>query len=494
MMNILAAAASSSRNNDYINYNNNKIHAPLCPQNNLFVRVRGGNMDEILVDDNHNNNNSNNPKYVDNHDNNVTQEFSSLEEKVDDNDDDNGLLENDSNKKIVGDHPEMFEEENDNQNFGEKDDGTKESSLQSLSNLTSEGQDDGEDEGSAKLINNSDEENEEVDENDALEIASTLRQRGKELHDSGEFHLASKQFRRAAELLERYSGNDGNDDDEVAATCRLHEALCDLKQGGEKFSQRCVETCSVIIERQNMHSGAVRARAHLRRAKGRLALGDSEGALEDARAGAFLGDRSAVTLYGKLMRDISPDFDTQTSSFMNANDANPFLTSDWMAPSPFSSDSSKSMSSLVDLLSPKNGSSGLFPSSNGGDQQGMGTLAKSVLSSLLKKVDDEDTQQSICNFLNTACSNEDQIIQYASMAGIPLNEQHAAKIASISTNITPDGLRKCVSVSKKALKVIQILRKISKVIMRYRHFIVYYFLLAWIKSAILRPVNSPRIK
>ena len=493
-MNTLAAAVSSSHDN-HNNYNNHNNMLSMT-----VVRVRGGNMDEVLVDDNNHNNNSNNPKYVDHHDNNVTEECLSLEEKVDDNDNDNDLLENDPNKKSMGeclDHSEKFEEEHDNQNIRKEDNGEKESSLQSSSNLTSEGQDDGEEEGSAELINNSDwkdVENEEVDESDALEIASTLRQRGKELHDSGEFQLASKQFRRAAELLEMYSNNDGDDDDEVAATCRLHEALCDLKQGGEKFSQRCVETCSVIIERQNMHSGAVRARAHLRRAKGRLALGDSEGALEDARAGAFLGDRSAVTLYGKLMRDISPDFDTQTSSFMNANDANPFLTSDWMGPSPFSSDSSKSMSSLVELLSPKSGSSGLFPSSNGGDQQGVGNLAKSVLSSLLKKVDDEDTQQSICNFLNTACSNEDQIIQYASMAGIPLNEQHAAKIANISTNITPNGLRKCVSVSKKALKVIQVLRKISKVIMRYRHFIVYYFLLAWIKSAILRPVNTPKIK
>ena len=47
----------------------------------------------------------------------------------------------------------------------------------------------------------------------------------------------------------------------------------------------------------------IRARAHHRRAKARLSLGDLDGALEDARSAAFMGDRNAVQFYGRLMRE-----------------------------------------------------------------------------------------------------------------------------------------------------------------------------------------------
>jgi len=310
---------------------------------------------------------------------------------------------------------------------------------------------------------------------------------------------------------------------EEAATCRLHEALCNLKNGDYK---QCVNTCSIVLHDYHPQEGEqadiylyetqtlsapLLARAHLRRAKGRLALNDEDGALEDARAAAFLGDQSAVKLYGRLMRTREPNYE----------DSNLFPMDLWQQnqqqqfPSPFVSqqkhmDDNGSNSNAADLFSSFMSSSpanqNTLPIStnplasilakgllNKGDAENSesnngGNLVKSMLSSLIQKIDDEDNQKSICNFLNAA--DERQITQYAAIAGIPMNANYASKLSSFTTNMTPEGLKRGVLLTKRTVKVINVMQKVVKTLIKYRHLIVYYFLLVWIKSSILRPLPS----
>lgn len=178
--------------------------------------------------------------------------------------------------------------------------------------------------------------------------AAEKRAEGKTLHDSGDLASASKAFHEAASLLstvlQQSSNSPGGIDsislsdhtDQISeefATCRLHEALCLFKNGE---AERCVQVCTDvlgdgttvehdddvdsgisrvqtnipnngqlpsqdadtenedgdkcenkaarIITTDSSISAQVRARAHLRRSKARLKLGDLDGAIEDGKS------------------------------------------------------------------------------------------------------------------------------------------------------------------------------------------------------------------
>jgi len=218
---------------------------------------------------------------------------------------------------------------------------------------------------------------------DLITKASIKRQQAKTLHDSGSLHDAAIEFHNAASLLDDAlsSSNTENDIDVDSivverATCKLHEALCLFKDGrpGE-----CIDACSdvlgdgvTVIQEENDEEedeagedkdsqptkttvvkvipvdstatststniipSLIRARAHHRRAKARLALNDLDGALDDARSAAFMGDRNAVQFYGRLMRegsgavDCSTGLGSTTSPFgsgdgSGGDSSNPFL-------------------------------------------------------------------------------------------------------------------------------------------------------------------------
>ena len=174
--------------------------------------------------------------------------------------------------------------------------------------------------------------------------AATRRAEAKSFHDEGNLSDAAMAFGEAALLLEEaleLASLEANNADqkekeatiqEERATCRLHEALCLFKDGRP---EKCVQVCSdvlgdgvVVVEvspdtaddedeinndtskvdgeatcvedkaeekvepsfkvvegvshaTTSSISSQVRARAHLRRSKARLALGDLDGALED---------------------------------------------------------------------------------------------------------------------------------------------------------------------------------------------------------------------
>lgn len=342
------------------------------------------------------------------------------------------------------------------------------------------------------------------------EVAAALRLEGKKYHDQGDFVKAAEVFRNAADSLLKGEA-DGDEQSssmrmsEDYATCRLHQALCHLKSEDYEL---CIEACTDVLQDNidDVHSGsthlpAINARAYHRRAKAKMALGDNSGALQDARTASFLGDGKAVNLYGKLMRETSS---SELSSFIN-----PLL-------SPGSSPSSSSLSpaspnfSLLESLINKSSvgdegasSSGGFPDfspaslllGNGGGSNLLGTLgsgsggmAKSIIKNLAKRLDDESTQVTICNFLQK--TNKAQLMSLASMAGLDnaLEETQVNRLVKFCHGITPKGIRRTVLGTKILVYFVKLIRRTIQVINRYKTLIVAALMLQWMKSAILRPL------
>jgi len=82
------------------------------------------------------------------------------------------------------------------------------------------------------------------------EIATALRLEGKKHHDEGDFVGAAEVFRKAADTL-LTGGERGEDSSpppprlsEDYATCRLHQALCNLKSGDY---EPCIKACTEIL-------------------------------------------------------------------------------------------------------------------------------------------------------------------------------------------------------------------------------------------------------
>lgn len=327
---------------------------------------------------------------------------------------------------------------------------------------------------------------------EAQEVSSSKRLEGKQLHDDAEFKEAARAFSYAALLLEPFV-DESAECAEDWSTCRLHEALCCLK---DDDPETAVAACTRVLDRPST-SGAVRARALYRRAKAYTGLEEHGLALQDARSAAFLGDRRGVALYGQLMRE-SP----AASSSSSLSSASPFLSSggspmDDLASSSALFESLLSKSSgagaqgtdppdmppfnPLSLLSGMSGSGGLgAPGKDGGG------LAKSVLSSLSKKLEDEATQDTICKYLKMASGP--QIQQYAGMAGMELPASQATRIADFLRGVTPKSIRRTVKNGKRLVYGVQLIRKTSKVITKYRNILIWIGLLAWAKSALLRPL------
>jgi hypothetical protein len=362
-----------------------------------------------------------------------------------------------------------------------------------------------------------------------VEIATALRLEGKEHHDQGDFVKAAEVFQRAADILLNGDGDDNdNDDDEENvesvsstrmsedyATCRLHQALCNLKSENYEL---CIEACTDVLQDDSddansgsTHLPAINARAYHRRAKAKMALGDNSGALQDARTASFLGDGKAVNLYGKLMRETSS---SDMSSVMNP------LLSQGSSPSSSSSLSpvSPHAALLESLMNKSSGGndSGSFPGGfpgfnpasllmgNGGGGgnllgalgSGGGGMAKSLVTNLIKRLDDESTQITICDFLQK--TSKAQIVSLASMAGIenPLQDSQLEKLVNFCHGITPKGIRRTVRGTKVVVYFVKVIRRTIKVLNKYKSLIVAALILQWMKSAVLRPlpINTRAVK
>mmetsp|Transcript_23875 Transcript_23875/g.56251 ORF Transcript_23875/g.56251 Transcript_23875/m.56251 type:complete len:491 (-) Transcript_23875:138-1610(-) len=372
-----------------------------------------------------------------------------------------------------------------------------------------EGRDDEKDETDETAEENPTETSGESSSASAIELATALRLEGKEHHDRGDFVKAAEIFRKAADTLSESKSEHASED---YATCRMHQALCHLKS---EQHEPCIDACTELLQdgasssnndnnnnnnnniNSQGYSPTITARAYHRRAKAKMALGDNAGALQDARTASFLGDGKAVNLYGKLMRETSS---SDLSSLMN-----PLLSSPASPSSSLLSPQSALMESLLSKSSSSSSTPGGFPDfspaslllgsgGNGSSSMlgalgsGSGGMAKSVVKNLVKKLDDESTQQTICSFLQK--TNKAQLVSLASMAGVSntLGDAQLDRLVRFCHGVTPRGIRRTVKGTKLVVYCAKLTRRTFQVINKYKSLIVAAFLLQWTKSAVLRPL------
>jgi len=365
--------------------------------------------------------------------------------------------------------------------------------------------------------NDNDDDNDNNNNTVVLSKATTLRQKGKTLHDEGNLEMAAEVFAEAAESLMIRIEENNNDDESLMiriedeniimedyCTCRLHEALCYLKMENYEL---CIDVCTTVLEEEEITS-VIRARAHHRRAKAYLQLNLEDEALQDARSAAFLGDRKAVAFYGKLMRGNFNEEDTIASPPMLKDlllGKNPFLEPSSLSSSLLSTNNnnennltSKLTSSILgQLLGGKGSSSNNDPTDDNNNFSNImaeapsllgkggtgGLLAKSLLSSLTKRL--EKDPYSICKFLHKADAS--QVQSFGALAGFPISSDQASKVTRLCHAVTPKLIRRTMSVSKKAWYGYRLLTKTGKVIHKYKNILILWALLFWIQSAIQRP-------
>jgi len=346
------------------------------------------------------------------------------------------------------------------------------------------------------------------DESSSLtEIAKALRLDGKKYHDEGDFIKAAEVFQNAADT---FLGGDNTKSStkmsEDYATCRLHQALCHLKSENYEL---CIDACTDVLQDNvnnksnaksdllaggSTHLPAINARAYHRRAKAKMALGDNSGALQDARTASFLGDGKAVALYGKLMRkssstDLSAAINPLISPDSYSSSVSPhaaLLESLMNKSSENASSSFSNFSPASLLLGNGNGGSGI--NMLGALGSGGGGLAKSVLQNLSKKLDDESTQETICNYLQQ--TSKAQIQNLASMGGIDnvLQDSHLDRLVNFCHGITPKGIRRMVRTTKVVVYIAKVIRRTAKLISKYKSLLAVIFIMQWAKCSIFRPM------
>ena len=330
--------------------------------------------------------------------------------------------------------------------------------------------------------------------------ATNLRLQGKDLHDQGDFEKAAQLFEQAADILE------GNDQ-ETSATCRLHQALCHLKSSDY---ERCWKACDSVIE--STFEGIpvpIRARAYHRRAKAKLGLKDSNGALQDARSAAFLGDSKAVGLYGKILRESSGTSSSLTSLFDGYSNQNDNEKDKLMPPSSpnaalLESLMNKSSSntglgrafSPASLLTGNNNFLGSILGTSAGKSDGKnaaGSMAQSVLSSITDKLEDEPTQTMICSFVNSATKEQLKGVAEAAGVGDSIDDGLYDRVLTVCHNLTPKKIRSTVGWTKRGVYVVRVTRKIGRVVRKYKSLLVGLVILQWTKSACFRPLPKASV-
>jgi hypothetical protein len=382
-----------------------------------------------------------------------------------------------------------------------------------------------------------------------LEVKS-LRQQGKILHDSDEMEEAAHLFKEAGDILDDildlcdeekqqrkgsslnstisgeqaffeetnaandstssdsvFSSDDRKDLAEEAAACHLHQALCQLKNNDARDSliacNKVINDADYVVSDSNEASSglyhgvalssAVTSRAFHRRAKSKLALNDLDGALSDARSAAFLGDRGAVALYGKLMRqgnNPSLESEGQMGSSFGGNDRSPDPSNWLLGPAaasltaPHGAEGAGTSNSLLPFLSglPSGGIlDALNPKSDG--KSGLEDVVGSLVSNLGKQLSETESQEKICGMVNTF-GTKASVTQMAIMAGVPMSETNADRISGFCSSLTPQKLDKGVILAKRCIKVAQVGRKMIKLVSKFRHILVYILLLSWMRRII----------
>ena len=101
-------------------------------------------------------------------------------------------------------------------------------------------------------------------------------------------------------------------------------------------------------------------------------------------------------------------------------------------------------------------------------------------------------QDKFCQYLHG--TSKTQLEQLAAMAGVSpgpngmITEEQLEKIVNFCHGVTPKTIRTTVRTTKRTIYGVQVIRRIMKVLSKYKSLIAALILLQWSKSAILRPL------
>jgi hypothetical protein len=248
-------------------------------------------------------------------------------------------------------------------------------------------------------------------------------------------------------------------------------------------------------------------------------------ALSDARAAAFLGDGKAVELYGKLLRSTSGNGGSSIlNDALGASKDSLSSTSSSSSSSSSWPSTASSQSLLQQLLASTSADTASKPSQTGKGDMGSfsptsllssvllgsakksqgnhrrhrssgdnGGMVKSLWNMAVQRLDDPAMQETICSYLQG--TSETQLLQWSSLAGLPLQVTQAQRLVQFCHSVSPKGLTRTMGHVKRVVYVVQLVRALGRVLHKYRTWIVLWILLWWIKSAIMRPLpvrSGPR--
>jgi hypothetical protein len=357
----------------------------------------------------------------------------------------------------------------------------------------------------------------------------SLRSQGKVLHDNGEFEEAAQIFGEAARILsdeivdhnvhpsvtssagtsnmmittKKSKTKEEEDFINEAATCYMHQALCQLKNNDV---EECVQTLSSKVlgdategqkqeEEQSMSSSAtssipiisnniiLRSRAYHRRAKAKYRLGDVSGAIADAKYAAFLGDPHAATFYGKLILQ-------QQQGQGNNHDINATITSSSTYKQSPTTESLPTDSILSLLMSNSMKSYHLHGEATSSNNVESNLNVSSMIRHFGKQLlEDEDMRSKLCSMVQTVGSNPSTVRYLATtVGGIPttsLSDSTVDQLCNLCRQVTPTNVQKVITLTKRSIRTLQVTSKAIKLITKNRHLLVYFMLLLWIRRTII---------
>eukprot|EP00934_Nitzschia_sp_Nitz4_P004621 Nitzschia sp. Nitz4//scaffold136_size62208//53331//58820//NITZ4_006378-RA/size62208-processed-gene-0.42-mRNA-1//-1//CDS//3329535648//4611//frame0 len=292
--------------------------------------------------------------------------------------------------------------------------------------------------------------------------ASTqTRLEGVQAFEAGNFDGAAGLFAKASDLVLETVDNETESFTQMQideyATCRLHQALCLLKTS--QF-EACQDTCTDVID--NAHSGLspsriLRAKALYRRAKARMQLEDSDGALLDAQAAMYLGDNKATVLYHQLSppKEAVPDAMSLFDS-MSGNTASPL-----------------GMASLL-------GNAG-NPMDMLGGNMAMKNL-EGMSTKLMQRLEDPFVQSTICALAKSLDKEQVRLLLQQLGLGIE-GDGPCEKIVEVCHSVTPRTIQMGVGAIKFVAFLGQLSRRSLKIYEKYQSIFVLWLVWLWAKRA-----------
>jgi len=220
-----------------------------------------------------------------------------------------------------------------------------------------------------------------------------------------------------------------------------------------------------------------------------------------------LGYDKAVALYGKLMRESSSQDISSAINPLYPSSGDSDLLQSLLSKSPLTSDGDATSSPFVGDMSPLSmlmgGNSGggggaasmLSALTGAGGGKGERGFAGSMIRNLSNQLDDEDTQETICNFLQR--TNKQQLGSLVAMTPIAdsIDDTQLERVVNFCHGVTPRGIRRTVKFTKVTAYIVKFFRRLIKLINKYKALFAVLLILQWTKSSAFRPIPlSPEAK